>query len=576
MDFFVWQRTIVDEEGDVLPLASVSVTDVISGALATLYSNEGVTGIGNPITADSHGFVQFYVKAGLYNIVATLGLNSRTWSKEAVGAPYKRNAAEVSATVTPTDYARADLPIIDLRRYGLDAAASGATNRAALDSAINVASALGGAILQAPSGSFTIDATVAIDVNSILIRGVGRGTIWVFDPAGADVLFDFDQGGSSSEFCGIADCQFSSSNSSAKTAIRVDDARTFRVQNVLIAQGSWAGAASIGINVRGRELVYIRECQILCARPVVYGINPNHATIHTDFCVIEDGILGSTETTGACLEFEDGVNISNMVVSRIAFVLGKWGIKWVDTTSTIDSYALSIKDCRTEQATGATGYSIELNSTAQDIKQVLIEKFYFDPGRNGLKLRKAEDVTLRSSSFTGGSGVTNLDVTFQAATKLTLENTFVQLLSTATLTNSVLVEGAVHNAGFSLLPMDAKYRYDEGAVASQKPALGYNSRKKWSYQGTLANNGTLTTPITRASYTCARVDVSAYSATGPIHCGGAAVWTKDGTMTKIGGSANFVVAAVGVELRCLDGGSGLVIVNVLGQSITLVIDVEFT
>jgi hypothetical protein len=495
-------------------------------------------------------------------------------NEEQVEPYFPINEAEETAGLEEDDLRTSirDLPIFDLRRYGLDEDATAAVNSAAIEAAKDVANALGGGILQAPPGTFQVAGNV-IDVNSVIIRGVGRGTVWRYD--GSGVCFDFDRGASSSEFCGVLDCQFYSANSNNKTAIRVDDARTFWARNILIAQTSWLGSGSIGVNVRGRELVYLRELQILCARPVVYGINPNFATLHTDFFVLEDGILGSTETTGTAIEFEDGVNISNIAINRIAMVLGKWGIKWVDTSSTTDSYAISITGCRTEQATDATGYSIELNSTAQDIKQVFIEKFYADPGRNGLKLRKAEDCTVKSSSFTGGAGVTNLDVTFQSATLLRLENTFAQLLSTATLTNAVLVKGSVHNTAFSLLPLNAEYRYDEAAVVSQKPKLGYNSVREWGYQGTLANNATLNLPLLESTYTAAIIHVAAYSSTGPIHCGGAAIWTRDGTLTKIGGSANFVVAAAGVELRLLDGGSGAVLVNVLGQDITVVIEAKF-
>lgn len=119
MDFFVWQRTCVDDAGNVLAAASVTVTDVVSGELAQLYSDPaGSVGIGNPITADSEGFVQFYVKAGFYNITATSGASSRTWTREAIGAPHPRTAAEISAGVTPVDYRYMAQPIYDVRRLG--------------------------------------------------------------------------------------------------------------------------------------------------------------------------------------------------------------------------------------------------------------------------------------------------------------------------------------------------------------------------------------------------------------------------------------------------------------------------
>jgi hypothetical protein len=481
---------------------------------------------------------------------------------------HELSPAEVAAGVTPSDFR---YPPGDVRRYGFAEDATGAVNREAFESAIDVAAETGGAVLDIPPGDFTIDATITVDINSVVIRGSKRGTIFRFNPASTDVLFDFDRGASSSEFCGVEDCQFISNNSTDKTAIRVDDARTFWVRNVLITHGGWDGSGSTGVHIRGRELAYIKECQIICARPVVLGFNPNFPTIHTDFFAIEDGILGSTETTGTAIEVEDGVNISNLAINRIAFVLGKWKFKWVDTSSTIDSYALSFESCRSEQASDATGFTIELNSTSQDIKQVLVQKFFFDPGCGGIKGRKVEDITVKSCSFPGPAGVTNFDITFGSLTKLNLENTFVQALSTITLTNAVFVEGSFFNPGATSLPADAEYIYDQGAIVSQRHRLVGSGVEEWEYTGTLADNATLNLPWLRASHTHCTASVMAYSATGPTISGGIALWSRDGTTSKVGGTANFVVAAAGVELRCLDGGSGLVVINVLGQDVTLTI-----
>jgi hypothetical protein len=495
-------------------------------------------------------------------------------NEEQIEPYYPITDAEETAGLDDDDLAHQydNLPIIDLRRYGLSEDATAAVNSAAIEAAKDVANALDGGILQAPPGTFQVAGNV-IDVNSVIIRGVGRGTVWRYD--GSGVCFDFDRGASSSEFCGVLDCQFYSANSNNKTAIRVDDARTFWARNILIAQTSWLGSGSIGINVRGRELVYLRELQLLCARPVVYGVNPNFATLHTDFFVLEDGILGSTETTGAAIEFEDGVNISNIVISRIAMVLGKWGIKWVDTSSTIDSYAVKIVDCRTEQATDATGYSIELNTTAQDIKQVLIEKFYSDPGRNGLKLREFEDCAVKNSSFTGGTGVTNIDATFQSASLLRLENTFVQLLSTATLTNGLFVRGSAHNSAFSLLPMNAEYRYDEGAVISQKPSLTYNSVREWHYAGSLGDDVVLNLPVSDVNgVTLAHVKVSAVGATQ--HEGGEITFSQRG-IQSLGGTTNFILSNTDANLCVYDGGADdLVVRNRLGETVVVLIDAFWT
>ena len=175
MNYFVWQRTCVDEAGNVLPSASVTVTDVISGALAQLYSDEGVTTTGNPIAADSNGFVQFFVKSGIYTIVATLGGDSRTWTKEAIGSPYKRTAEEVTAGITPTSY---QYPPGDSRRYG--AVGDGVTDDT--DALNNCLYANDGASVVFARGTYLISDSLAVYSN--VIEGGGSREDTVITPNG--------------------------------------------------------------------------------------------------------------------------------------------------------------------------------------------------------------------------------------------------------------------------------------------------------------------------------------------------------------------------------------------------------
>jgi hypothetical protein len=82
-----WQATIVDEDGNILPGASVEVREEISGLpLAVLYSDRaGVVSIGNPFVADAEGFAAFHAIGGAYKITATSGAFSRIWRYVAVG-----------------------------------------------------------------------------------------------------------------------------------------------------------------------------------------------------------------------------------------------------------------------------------------------------------------------------------------------------------------------------------------------------------------------------------------------------------------------------------------------------------
>lgn len=80
MAFVKWQANIVDAVGDVQPLAQITVRDPSSGGLLNLYSDDGVTPKSNPFNADSNGAAEFWARAGLVDITATLGGFSRTWS----------------------------------------------------------------------------------------------------------------------------------------------------------------------------------------------------------------------------------------------------------------------------------------------------------------------------------------------------------------------------------------------------------------------------------------------------------------------------------------------------------------
>lgn len=85
-DLAVWQRTIVDETGLVVPGAEIEVRHAESGALAQLYQDrEGTQTLSNPVAADMSGFVRFFIEGGAYDITATGSGASRTWRFDATG-----------------------------------------------------------------------------------------------------------------------------------------------------------------------------------------------------------------------------------------------------------------------------------------------------------------------------------------------------------------------------------------------------------------------------------------------------------------------------------------------------------
>ena len=521
----------VQSDGTPYGLAKLYFYVASSSTPASTYQDSALTTAhANPVVADANGvFPAIYLdqavsykvtlKTSADVLIYTVDPVDDHWTQEQIGAVlYPRTAAEITAGVTPTDYAiphHEAVGVILLARYGLAEDSTGAQNRAAIEAGDAVADQLAGGVLRAGAGAFEIDATVTFSGADIILEGIGKSTQWVFDPASADVLFDFTAGASISYRCGVRTCSFKSSNSTTKTAIKVRDAKGFFVTGVLIAQTDWPGSASVGLHTLGRERVLLKDSEILCARPWLVDVNPNFSTLHTDFFAAEDLILGSTESTGIAVEIANGVCITNMAFKRVAFVLGKWAVKWADTTSSINSYAITFEDCRVEQAADATGFAYEFTTTGKAIQNISWRNCYIWNGSNGAKLRNARNVSFIDTHFSSAAGRVALDITFVSQTELVLLNTAIASTETVTLTSGVLVKGTPIGAS-DVGPRNAVYRYDEGAVISQKLPRSCNDSPFWDYKGTLANNATLSTPLLRSSRTCAIVHVAAYSATGLI------------------------------------------------------------
>jgi hypothetical protein len=309
---------------------------------------------------------------------------------------------------------------------------------------------------------------------------------------------------------------------------------------------------------------------MLCARPILIDVNPNYATLHCDHFHFSDLEIGSTETTGKAIEISSGVNISNLTFDGYnAWELGKYGIFWDDTSSSIDSYNLTIAGMRTEQATDATGYSIYLASTVRSLKALRIVEGYFESGRNGVYLRQPQTVTIEDSFFSGVAGCTNLNITFSSNTELRLCNTFVNTGSTVTLTNAVAMVEEPWIASNRACSSTAMWRYNEGALISQKSrrqdgVLGF----RW--KGSMTNVSQINLPILAASGAIVahwRVAISGAAA----HEAAQGSW-KAGAVITAGATANIATASTGGKFAILDVGNGISLINQIGVTVTVVFE----
>ncbi len=112
----VWQTTIVDNQGNVLPFASVTFR-YTNGTLANLYSNStGTPLVGNPQTADANGFIRVYLDPGVaHNITATSGANQKVWLDVVVSIEFTVDfaAAILAASSKSTPIDADKIPLVD-------------------------------------------------------------------------------------------------------------------------------------------------------------------------------------------------------------------------------------------------------------------------------------------------------------------------------------------------------------------------------------------------------------------------------------------------------------------------------
>ena len=104
-----FQRTIVDDAGNVIPNATVTVrVNDSGGALASLFTDRaGTTPASNPISADGEGFVRFYVAGGRYYIKAEGASSEIEWEDYLIGTMQGQDSDDVD--ISGGDIAGADI-----------------------------------------------------------------------------------------------------------------------------------------------------------------------------------------------------------------------------------------------------------------------------------------------------------------------------------------------------------------------------------------------------------------------------------------------------------------------------------
>lgn len=93
MPYNVWQRNVVDESGNVIPLAEIEIFHAGESTKPVIYSSDAGASLTNPFDADIAGFAQFYTISGFYDIAIN---GTVLWENIQIGAGEYDTAAQLA------------------------------------------------------------------------------------------------------------------------------------------------------------------------------------------------------------------------------------------------------------------------------------------------------------------------------------------------------------------------------------------------------------------------------------------------------------------------------------------------
>lgn len=95
-----FQATIQDNEGNIVPSATVEVRNEQTNALATIFSDrDGTAPLTNPFTATPEGLAAFHAVGGAYRITASDGTTTVDWRYVGVGTASEKDAETIANNV---------------------------------------------------------------------------------------------------------------------------------------------------------------------------------------------------------------------------------------------------------------------------------------------------------------------------------------------------------------------------------------------------------------------------------------------------------------------------------------------
>ena len=283
-------------------------------------------------------------------------------------------------------------------------------------------------------GHFTFTATIVLAEDDTVLQGSGNGaTILHFEPTANDIALQVANGASMATRHTLRGFLLSSADTTyTKVGLDIVDGDVVNLSDFEIGpDGQWTGATSVGLRLRGRNVIAVNEYVICADLPIQFSDNPN-STIDADHYNFHNGYLIANGNPNILID--SGVNLTHCNFDGYqAWVRGTDGLKWVDTTSVATSISLRVCNARWEQMTGTTGYLIDIEHNFS-LQQLVLENLYGGLTARGFKFRNCQAVSLRDCWYVGTGVALDADSDVDPNYNVMLENCFFQSGSTLSTT----------------------------------------------------------------------------------------------------------------------------------------------
>jgi hypothetical protein len=406
------------------PLATVTVYQSGSTDLATIFADDNGTPKPNPFTAGSDGSWYFYAPNGTFDV---------RFSGAGIPAPFTLGALgnEISNLLGPAyvtidscpgmdfdvkvNNAVAQLPptggVIDCR--GISGGSQVAAGTITLSKTVT---------LLLPTGAITLQGNpgIVVQKGGTAIIGQGQGsTILQYHPASGPATAIHWQAVlpeviAMGLVCGLT--LDATGNTVLKTAIDVVDAEEMEISDIAISNWSDTSKSSVGIRLQGRQAFEVVRITINADLPFRLSINPHTSIVAADHYHFQDIYVIADYSQPNWL-VDDGVMITNCVWDGYqAWVQGKHGLYWNDTTSPSNSRMVTFHNIRWEQNSGVLnpGYFLYLApNPAHFCWGLNIYNSYCDSHHNGFYIRNFHSGSMIGCMYDGLSTALDADSSVQ-------------------------------------------------------------------------------------------------------------------------------------------------------------------